>query len=460
MKQLKSLLYFEWLNFKAEKGLVIFSILMILAGAYGIFTGHAEIQKQNAQISNLSTLYTDNVRELKKQFPADADAGDVAYYHSYFAKHLPDGWASLSVGQRDVNPSYLKIRLLALQGQLYNSENTNPNQLAVGSFDLAFVFVFLLPLFIIAISFNLLSADKENGTLTMVLSQPISLARFCFSKLLFRFLLILVVIALLLAAGIMWSGAVADIRVLFWFIAIILYSLFWFGVVCCIVVLNKSSAFNAVSLIGIWLVLTIIFPTTINILAEYNKPVPDGMEITMKQRDEVHKGWDRPKDETMQRFFLSYPQHKNTAPIVGRFQWKWYFAFQELGDQSVAKQSIIYVKKLQERENYTSTWSIISTPAAFQKMLNASAATDLQQHLDFLASVGQFHEELKAYYYPFLFQDKSWSHLDYQQEPHHSFQAKPDQKAMLSGMFVLLLTTILVYLLAFITLQFSNKSAK
>ena len=39
--------------------------------------------------------------------------------------------------------------MLALQNQLYNSENTNPNQLAIGSFDLAFVFVFLLPLLII-----------------------------------------------------------------------------------------------------------------------------------------------------------------------------------------------------------------------------------------------------------------------------------------------------------------------
>jgi ABC-2 type transport system permease protein len=460
MKQLKSLLYFEWLNFKAEKGLVAFTVLLLFAGGYGIFTGQSAIEKQRAQMSNLSLLYNDNVKELKKQFPTDGDAGDIAYYHSYFVKHIPDGWAALSIGQRDVNPGYLKVRLLALQGQLYNSENTNPNQLAVGSFDLAFVFVFLLPLFIISISFNLLSADKENGTLTMVLSQPISLARFCFAKLLFRFLLVLMVVCILLGAGILWTSAVADLRVGYWFTVIVLYTLFWFGVVSAITALNRGSAFNAVSLIGIWLMLTIIFPTTINILATYNKPIPDGMEITMKQREEVHEGWDHPKEETMKRFFVHYPAYKNTGPIKGRFQWKWYFAFQELGDRSVAQQSVNYAKKLQDREHYTSALSILSTPATLQKMLNASAATDLEQHLDFLESVSRFHTALKAHYYPFLFNDKPWSHQDYLMEPQHSFQAKPDQKAMLWGLMVLISTNILVFIIALITFRFSNKAIK
>lgn len=457
MKQIRILFYYEWLNFRAEKSLLLFTLLMLVCGFYGIFSGSAAMDTQRLKIENLNGLYSENIAEMKAKYPGNADAGDIGYYHSAFSKNHPDSWAALAVGQRDVNAAYLKIRLLAVQAQLYNSENTNPNKLAGGSFDLSFVFVFLLPLFIIAISFNILSTEKEKGTLRLLLAQPLSLSRVLLAKLLFRFTLILGLILSLSLIGILWSHAEPDQRILLWLLSVILYSLFWLGVVCCIAVFHKSSSFNAITLLGIWLLLTIIFPVLINVLAEVKKPVAEGLQLSLKQRDEVHAGWDRPKAETMKRFFVSYPQFSHTSTVEGKFKWKWYFAFQELGDQSVEQLYQDYMRKMMGRQDFSASLSVLSAPAVLQQILTGMAGTDLKQQLAFVDNTKVYHHRLKDFYYPFLYEDKAFTHADFDQEPQHSFRAKPDWQRVNWGLLILLISNVIVLSAALIIYQSAKR---
>ena len=444
MKQFKIIFYYEWLHFKAEKSMLIFSMLLLLSGLYGIYSGKREMDQQRHKIAELDGLYRENIREMKEKYPDSADAGDIGYYHAAFSKNLPDACSALSVGQRDVNPAYLKIRLLAVQNQLYNSENTNPNKLATGSFDLAFVFVFILPLFIIALSFNMLSAEKEQGTLAILLSQPLKLSTLLLAKLLFRFTLIFVLTTTLSLIGIAWLQASMDLRLLIWILATTLYSSFWLACAFYMVVLQKSSAFNAISLLGVWLLLAIILPTLINVIGMINNPVTEGLELSLKQRQEVHAGWDKPKAETMQKFYALHPQFSDTTSVKGRFEWRWYYAFQELGDQSVATLYQNYRQKMEARQAFTTRWGGISPAAVLQGTFNALAATDLKQHLEFVNSTKDYHDKLKAFYYPFLFRFKKFAHSDFAKEPQHVFKASPDWTMALNGMLMLLIATATV----------------
>jgi ABC-2 type transport system permease protein len=447
---LTTLLRMEWLNFKTEKSLLLFTFLILLAGCYGIYSGKAEIDRQLRKISSLEAIYRDNIAEMKTKYPADADAGDIGYYHSAFAKHMPDPWAALSIGQRDANPFYIKLRLLAVQNQLYNSENTNPDKLATGSFDLAFVLVFILPLFIVAVCFNLYSAEKERGTLALLMSQPLSLTQLLLAKLLFRFLLVLLLVSLLILAGSFYSGAAYDIRLIVWLVAALLYSLFWFGVCYAVIVLRKSSAFNAISLLGVWLVLTIILPVLINVITQLNVPVTEGLQLTLKQREEVHAGWDRPKEQTMSRFFTFYPQYRNTSKSEAQFKWKWYYAFQELGDRSVDSLYQVYTDKLKSRAGLAGSLSSLSAPATLQHILNAACGTDLSTQMAFTERARQYHEQLKAFYYPFLFEDQPFRNEDFKREPRLTFISPPDHGAQKEGLVALFLSVLVVYGVAWI----------
>lgn len=453
MRQLRILLHFEWLNFKKEKSLLAFCLLMLLCGLYGIFSGQDEIKKQRNKIEGLTEIYQNNIAEMAEKFPDSADAGDIGYYHSAFAKNHPDNWAALAIGQRDVSPAYLKIRLLAVQNQLYNSENTNPLKLATGSFDLSFVMVFLLPLFIIAISFNLLSAEKEQGTLRLLMAQPLKLSTLFMAKILFRFMLIAAIVLILSTIALIWTGAAVDLRAAYWILSVLLYAVFWLGVACAVAAMQRSSAFNAISLLGVWLLLAVIAPVLINAATDISKPVKEGLELTMVQREAVHGGWDKPKTETMQRFFKYYPQYQTTGSVEGEFKWKWYYAFQELGDRVVEPLYQAYRQKMLDRQALASNLSIISPPAKFQEVLNGIAGTDLQQHLEFIAGTKAYHEELKAFYYPYLYNDRGFQHADFAKEPQFNFKASPDYTKAGWGMVVLICANALVLMITVFTFK-------
>src|SRR3546814_6574788 len=67
---------------------------------------------------------------------------------------------------------------------LDNFEIENPLNLMTGTFDISFVVIFLLPVFIIALTYDMLSGEKESGTLALAMTQPVSLRTFMAGKLL------------------------------------------------------------------------------------------------------------------------------------------------------------------------------------------------------------------------------------------------------------------------------------
>ena len=77
----------------------------------------------------------------------------------------------------------------------------------VGRFDLAFVVVYLLPLLVLALSFNVLSEEREQGTLALTLSQPVSARGVVAAKLAFRALLVVGMVLAVSLAGILVAGA-------------------------------------------------------------------------------------------------------------------------------------------------------------------------------------------------------------------------------------------------------------
>ncbi|MBO0358094.1 DUF3526 domain-containing protein [Hymenobacter sp. BT186] len=444
---------YEWRHFRAAKGLVLMCGLLLVSGLYGIYYGTTEIERQRQHLAALPELTRRNVAELKVKFPGPADAGDIGYYHTAFAVHHPDPWAALSLGLRDVNPSYVKLRLLGLQNQLYATDNTNPMKVLSGNFDLAFVLVYLFPMLIIALSFNLLSSEREEGILVLLLAQPVRPATVLAAKLAFRLTLVLALALLLSGVGMLWAGVPLDGRIGTWLALTVLYCLFWLAVALVVAALQRPSAVNAVALLGVWLLLVVLVPSLLNLGVAAARPVPQGIELTIRQREEIHAGWDRPKAQTMNRFFALYPQWRDTATIRERFVWRWYYAFQHLGDVAVAPQATAYAQGLQQRYNLVEQLNLLSPAINVQSSLNALAATDLPSHLAFQRSATRYHDSLRAFYYPFLFRKVEFTHADYAQEPTHTFTSHPELATTYRGLLKLLLSVAAVYALGALLLR-------
>ncbi|WP_169788191.1 DUF3526 domain-containing protein [Rufibacter tibetensis] len=147
--------------------------------------------------------------------------------------------------------------------------------------------------------------------------------------------------------------------------------------------------------------LTIIIPALLNVYVFIRQPVPQALALTIKQREVVHSGWDKPKRETMEAFFVRYQQYRDTAEIQGRFAWKWYYAFHLRGDMAVENLAKEYQSSLKARHDLVQHLNVLSVPVNVQGIFNAMAGSDLPSYLQFLQSATRYHDALREFYYPF-----------------------------------------------------------
>ncbi len=219
-------------------------------------------ERVSAQLVEIEKGYkaTDAYSDASRPF---AVGGFMAYR---YAAMPPTALASLSVGQSDLYPSYAGVTIWSNKRQHWSnrrsfvrhSEIENPTNLLAGRFDVAFVLVYLYPLLILALSYNLLSAEKEQGTLQMLLAQPVGLKTFALGEVGARAIVILLSAICLSFIGVLSSDADliaqdAAWRFALWAAALIIYGLFWFGLAVAVNAFGKSSATNATALAALWL---------------------------------------------------------------------------------------------------------------------------------------------------------------------------------------------------------------
>src|SRR5690606_4385357 len=82
--------------------------------------------------------------------PQGTNAGAVGAETAAFVALPPTGLAALAIGQSDVQLDYLPVRMGTTLEMIKQVEIENPVNLQTGPLDVAFVIIFLLPIFILA----------------------------------------------------------------------------------------------------------------------------------------------------------------------------------------------------------------------------------------------------------------------------------------------------------------------
>jgi len=137
----------------------------------------------------------------------------------------------------------------------------------------------------------------------------------------------------------------------------------------------------------------------------------------MLQRETVNDAWDLPKAETMTRFFSDYPEYVDYAPVSSSFEWPWYYAFQNNGDTAAKGVSEAYREGRLERERFASWLSFVSPPAKLQRAMQSLAKTDKYATIAYEDRVREFHEKLRAFYYPKFFDHHAYDQAQAQELP-------------------------------------------
>lgn len=285
------------------------------------------LEKQQADLAK-QTMQADSVsRKLKTVKGWWTDPTNVVvvggvWRGGWLTAIEPQPQSLLAVGMSDLQTDVWRLTLLGKEAKS-GSEFENPVNLAFGAFDLSFVLVFLLPLLVIALSFNLISGEREQGTLALQLAQPQAAERLFFQKTLARFALLSGLTLVIILPGLAFSG-ISLASAATWQMAgvAVLYSLFWFLVALGINLRGGTSAQNALLCVGVWLLFTIVVPALANMVAEKAYLVPSRATFInqMRAADEYLES---KRDSLLDGFYQSNPNIERKADAAKG--WKdWY----------------------------------------------------------------------------------------------------------------------------------------
>ncbi|MCI0351660.1 MAG: ABC transporter permease subunit, partial [Acidobacteriales bacterium] len=196
----------------------------------------------------------------------------------------------LAIGQAELFSHEAALSTAVTAASLWDRiEIDNPLLTRFGRFDLAFVMVALLPLLLLAVSYNLLSSDREQGTLALALAQPVSMARLAWLRLFARSVIVLafvfaIALVSLWFANVFSHGSATLLRLALWSALITAYAALWLALALLINTLRTGSAVNALILAGAWAVAVLLLPALLNLFLVTLHPPPSRVALTSALR--------------------------------------------------------------------------------------------------------------------------------------------------------------------------------
>lgn len=390
--------------------------------------------------------------------PQATNAGSMGRQLSAVAVLPATGLAALSVGQSDLVLSYIPVSMHNFITVTRNNELENPVVLKKGPFDIAFVVIFLIPIFILALSYDLLSSEKERGTLAMLMSHPISLRQLMTSKVISRAAIMLGVVLILGFASLLAVGADLDRAATWgyfgvWMGIVLLYSLFWFGLGVLVNAFGRSSATNGVILAACWLIFVVIVPTLVSLAATTLYPAPSRFELTTAARDAQTKA----EGEYMQALDEYYYDHLEYVPNAGD-------KVNDFLSVTLAKENAIqkaikpiydrFRSQLLHQEQAVSWFQFLSPAIMTQRALSDLSGTSSARYANYLDQVLVFHQQWAEFFTGRFLSSQPLTTAEYDNFPKFHYVEAP--LATLAGRIVPSVAGLLAFIALVAAVGFST----
>ena len=373
----------------------------LLLAALAAGSGLHEVAQQRATVARL--LEADRQDRVAAQQAAQ-DWGSAAYYSFHVTHDPPSDFAFAALGRRDDTAWKHRIRMLALEGQIHERDAGHPVLALTGRFDFAFFAAFVLPLVLIVLLHGLRASEHLAGRhdlLVATAGRPAALWRW---RALLRAAGVFVAAALPLAAGAAMAGTALP-TLLAALAALAAYLAGWTLLAATLAAWRRPGELILAALLALWLMLAVLLPAAGRLAIDRAVPLPAGADILLTQREAVNDAWDLPKADTMNAFVERHPEWAPYSAVQRPFEWKWYYAFQQVGDQRAEALSAAYTEGRRTRDRWAARLAWLLPPVLLERQLQRLARTGLAAALAYESRVRAFHAELRGFYYPRLFRN-------------------------------------------------------
>ena len=401
-KALISVLINELKLTSRDRSVWLWMVVVICLSTISVGFGVVEIKRQNSAIESLiETSQQERLAESAKL----KDWGSAAYYNFHLTYNPPSTLAFAAMGQRDNQPWKHRIRMLALEGQIYERDVGNPSTALIGRFDFSFLASFIFPLVLIMLLYDLRASELTAGRYNLLESTAAQPGFMWFSRASLRLGgVFLCLIIPMFIAGLLAGSSVKALALVG--LIILVYAAFWAFLCYTLAAWHKPGSVILMSLIGIWIITAVVLPTGGRHVVDRLVSLPSGAEILMQQRETVNDAWDLPREVTMQAFFERHPEWSDYEPEEGSFEWPWYYAFQQVGDQKTERLADAYRDGKLQRDHIAAWISLIAPPSLLERTLQSLAGTSLRASITYEQKVRAYHAELRAFYYPKFFRNE------------------------------------------------------
>lgn len=418
----------------ADQTLFAVSIVLLGIVAYGVANGTSWVSFQRFTLDGVLDEESGRYDELRERLGSPGSGSGVpadqvgATMGARYATLPPGPLAAMVIGQSDLHPSYVKVTTEGKQSFASGDEIENPVHLLTGRFDLGFVMITLFPLVILAMSYNLLSSEKEHGTLVLLLSQPIRLRTLVAGKVMTRAIAIVgLTVAVSIVGFAMAGGHSGDgdvwARLGLWMAVVVMYGAFWFGLAVAVNALGRGSATNAVVLAGTWLLLVAVVPALVNVLVSVSYPVPSRVELVQAIRNASNEAQSE-GSRLKARFFEDHPELADGEADYAEFALQ-SLATQEAIERSIADTLDRFEVQLRLQQSLVDRLRFLSPAIVAFEALQDASGTGSARYRHFMDQVDSFHDGWRAHFRPRTLLGEPIRAEDLDTIPVFSFEEEP-----------------------------------
>ena len=328
MNKYLDILKFEFFHLINSPYKIISILLYAISILYGCQTGYDLFKKHNIEIKSIKSKNADFEKKMLVQYD-ELEQGliekprrdpTIPYWAIWntpsYALKSPSPMIVFSTGQAEQYGYYKKVtNWSTVFDNDLAEEIANPERLALGTLDFSFVLLFLTPILLIILLFNIGGLEKDNGFDKLIYLNDISKKSWLITRFSYYFLVLFTLICFLLIPYAVLSGVFTNELMSFFtlMLLIFLYIFLWVSIFYFINYWGKGSVDQAIKMISVWVALSIIMPglfhqiTSIKFSTNY---MVDYLDVARDQRYEI---FDMSTDTLQNELLESFPVLKSSV---------------------------------------------------------------------------------------------------------------------------------------------------
>jgi ABC-2 type transport system permease protein len=195
----------------------------------------------------------------------------------------------------------------------------------------------------------------------------------------------------------------ATMDVVAWALLVVAYGSVWFALCAFVNALARSSAFNAMTLVGTWVVLVLVLPLLLNLLVNQLAPAPSRIELATETRIVTIRNLNQLSD----RFGTEYThvgRPEVLRPKDGRLEvpqrMRAFFLAAQALDAGLDGLMDRFDAQLAHQQSLVDRWGVVSPAVVAHEGMASLSGNGSQRYLEFQRQVKTYHDAWKAWFAP------------------------------------------------------------